>query len=1492
MKKKKVKVNRRISVVFLLMVIGGSFLPFFLSNFTDSGKNGEDTKIDENLGISGVSNWWNASYRCRVEVSIQEPGYYNRTNEPVDVYLSFSNQVCYLDTIRVMLYISSSNWEEKPYQIWNITMYDATYIKLCTLTFPATVEKDDTELYYVYYSDNNENGNIINPHQKYIKDSGFSSQLQDSKLSISTTEYDLELEEGKGFFNYTKGGLNYHTTNSLSPWIKNGQVDNIIYHPDPAEGGAIHNWLVLGTFKYYNPDWDTVVTSYSNHFDISKQYITGDYATGGDAPGAFLDESKQWTYFNFSTLDGYSSINGYMDFKNYFGSQNRVAYASCYIRSPVDLDSVYLKVGSDDGIKVIMDGAVIHYNHVLRRPQPDREFIGPLTFEAGKWYYFIVLIENRKGGTGFHFRFSNNTNLYGNKPQDDPGMITNLDISMSPPFPVIRSISEVENGPIFSKYDLSWEDSDDMKIFDTITIYNDYNLWKTERTLWWANERVNLSFSVFDSLYNNTNDVFDDYFYDNTWTTTGMANPSFTPENYTVLWDTGASKNLMALGIYLTDIEKGNPFIELSTLLWGINYDGSQKITNLRPGEVTDLDNKRTHSWPADSDYNIKITYWEFLDDNIGIQNNYAEANATLNGIYKTLKNPLVKVNVIEESNFFDLTVKTLDRDGLFVEGVQVFVYNSTLAEVSNQLTNGEGESIFLRLPKDNYTLNLTYSDNTGNFSIKENVQVTLNQTKTVVINNLPLTSLELSLNEISSPFDPIEGADVEFWYKNSTGELEYLIKSIESNGTGGVNLLWKNVSQSVANISVKVFLLGDYRDINNSFSGLGNNILNYSFEIRTIDTISVQISPYTTDISRIEPSIVPINVKFKGDFIDFKIQYLYTQNLTSYNISDATVSYSIQNTVTGLIVKSGNFNDDISPIGYYNYSLDTSDINLITGISYLIRITADKPGHTSKTVTVLFILKEIWTNFTSIHESIQVAYGENIETRVYFNDTLNVLGLGGAIVRYFIPGKTSGLLIEDISNLGWYNLTLNSTILGFSGTYLMSITAYKQNYVFQEVFINLLIQSISSDLILNVSNIEVVWNEILSLELRFNDTVNNQLLTDAVISYTTLGTIVPVVGTVTNLGTGVYTLTLNSSSIQFAGSYFLKISAVRSNYQTQTIDLPLTIYPILTTINGTFGLFQSIDVVVETPQILLFNYQIASSGAGLTNCGIKTCVWDRKDNDGFTIETGIMTLDNNYQGIYELDFETEDREIGTYTLVISLGKINYAERTAIIILNIIPRLFSFELYDPKLSGGIISVVSGKNLVISIDLIDYYDDSALIGVEVYLTLQSQIYNFTDNGDGTYSVAVTNLPTAFLTSLQLRGEITAKMANYTDEIKLIFVVINMAEIFPGFPMFYFLMIVGAISGIVVSLVAYRVVLQRRIPTLVKKVRAMKKSIKKKKSISESLLYPTKEEYIAKKFGDNWDMLGLSRQEMFGSEYTRKKKLPKLKYEFKNPNGGED
>jgi hypothetical protein len=124
---------------------------------------------------------------------------------------------------------------------------------------------------------------------------------------------------------------------------------------------------------------------------------------------------------------------------------------------------------------------------------------------------------------------------------------------------------------------------------------------------------------------------------------------------------------------------------------------------------------------------------------------------------------------------------------------------------------------------------------------------------------------------------------------------------------------------------------------------------------------------------------------------------------------------------------------------------------------------------------------------------------------------------------------------------------------------------------------------------------------------------------------------------------------------------------------------------------------------------------------------------------------------------------------------------------------------------------------------------------------------------------------------------LSGTIEISKEDYVSQTVDITIVVEMEEgPIPGFPTFYSLIILIAAVVVVGSLLTYRGIQKARIPTFIKKARKMKGSIKSRKDISESVLYPSKEEFIAEDLGERWEDLGLSLSDVLGIGMKRGKK----------------
>ncbi len=292
-------------------------------------------------------------------------------------------------------------------------------------------------------------------------------------------------------------------------------------------------------------------------------------------------------------------------------------------------------------------------------------------------------------------------------------------------------------------------------------------------------------------------------------------------------------------------------------------------------------------------------------------------------------------VKDLQPSGIESLNVSVRDRDGFPVQGVNVYLYNAS-GLVDFQISDSMGNLFFSSLNNGTYTLNCTYQ-NYGHeeFLVKTNVNVDLNTSKAIMVTDLSLTSLDLELCDYDNFNNKITGATVEFLKKNSSGL--YHICNQSSDIGGKVMLVWKNYSLSDANISVRVNYFGD-RLINNSQSGLVS-YLNYTFESRTNESISVNLNPIVGSTLNTDPGSIDVNY---GD--NFYIRVYYNETPANTHISAATVMYGcLENaTINGFLTEN---------INWYDLTMDSSDFG--SPGNYTLNISASKIGYPDQNTLV-----------------------------------------------------------------------------------------------------------------------------------------------------------------------------------------------------------------------------------------------------------------------------------------------------------------------------------------------------------------------------------------------------------------------------------------------------------------------------------------------------------------------------------------------------------
>ncbi|MHA1820500.1 MAG: hypothetical protein ACTSVC_08515, partial [Promethearchaeota archaeon] len=1416
-----------------------------------------------------------------------EPNIYPRTNEPVNVYLEFEPSTHRYNTTRVVKYIEATQqWEEIPFQLSNVTNQTGDiYILSCNVHFLATVSQNSSVDYYMYYSEDSS----IQPPQ-YSTD--LQTEYNINSLNVSNGHYSVGMATNKGVYNLTLSGVNYHQDNSLMPMSRVIPTSGAKYSPDAQ--GFIRDMIIAGPFDEPT-DWNSYVALSSQyHLDITRNWVSGDHCTGGNASSTYLDESKTW----YENHDADSLI----DFNTLWSNPEYAAgYAMFYVYTETDLNGIYLKLSSDDGIGVVMDNNLLYYHHVLRAVGSSDEEAYGIDLSAG-WHSFLIFVEERTGGFSFRIRFSTDDTL--RSVSDGTNSITNLTIALNPQTQ-ISSITPIEQGPVYCQYDLTWTDISDMKVWDRITFFGgSTSMYKIERTFWWRNYHTspdNSSFAVVNTFYKP--DFFDEYLYDNQ-RLYGISNDEFKSHNYTMVRDFNGDNRLTTLGIFLTNIERGNQFITLSDINWTTYYtSGSSGSINMIPGNETDLNKPGTFgAYPDHSDYNVTITFWEYIDENIGAVNQYQGALSIINGLYNSLKNPLqISVGNVENL-FFNLRVHLSDVDGLSAKGVNVTIINATdfsgwdftSPPPKTQLTDDNGNTTFIRLKEANYTLNITYEKYGRPVMLLRMVNVTVNTTKDITISHINLTHLDLNLVD-SNTIEPIVGANVSFYYNNGTS-TEYIGSEI-SDSSGYVSFYWLNKSKSVMNYTFSVNFLGAIRNINITDTTPTQNVTT-PLENYTTYTVSVVLEAFETYLN-VETGTI-INNNTWGDIIRVNVSYWYVYGATDNGtIPQATVSYSLQGLygeiASGYLTPNGT-------AGYYNVSLDTGALGMEAAMPYSLYIYASKPSYTPASNYTSITLKKINLDIVPETNSIEVYWLENITLSVYLNDTYNNKPIDGATINYD-AASVSGVMTPDTAKgSGWYNLTINSTEFIYAGSYTLKLEAQKINYDKAQEFISLTIWKIRT-LINGTIFLPTSFSMYVTYSHNFYvnyTTADGTPISDADITYWEIqkldqnGHVVwDTNGSLTETANpGIYMINgLNTSALSL-GTYSIIIQISENNYVERVCAISLKVENIPTFINVSYldkSINKTSNVLSITNTINItdgFNYTfsyIDVEGGLIGSADIIEYNWTRYDSiGGNVIESGSGTLiASAIGGKYILDFNMANRPVGYYEIHIIFNKNNYEERIATISLNIKLRDIAISALGDFGSNNNyrIEKIKGETFNVSIRLVDLSRGGApLTGAMVNLTLPNFdviVLKETSEGSGVY-YALVNMEnvSAFIRPTTLTGELSIWKPNYNSQKIVVTIVVGMEEIFPGMPTFYFLVIVGFIAVFAGGLGGYKYIQYARIPTIVKQLRATKKSILKNNKFSNTRGNLTYEEILVRESNPDYAIFGISLEDKILAPRARK------------------
>lgn len=146
--------NKKASALMLLLLLMAVSFPL-MQLIPPASAQGAGGNLGPNNGEE-TAQWAPELYpqwRYRIKLNVSEPNKVSRINEPVNVFLSFTDNKAKINSFRVMMY-NSSGWFNVTTQVWNYTLYQPSgYTKTATVTFLANITKSQSSIYYLYYSD-------------------------------------------------------------------------------------------------------------------------------------------------------------------------------------------------------------------------------------------------------------------------------------------------------------------------------------------------------------------------------------------------------------------------------------------------------------------------------------------------------------------------------------------------------------------------------------------------------------------------------------------------------------------------------------------------------------------------------------------------------------------------------------------------------------------------------------------------------------------------------------------------------------------------------------------------------------------------------------------------------------------------------------------------------------------------------------------------------------------------------------------------------------------------------------------------------------------------------------------------------------------------------------------------------------------------------------------------------------------------------------------
>ncbi|MFX1274702.1 MAG: LamG-like jellyroll fold domain-containing protein [Promethearchaeota archaeon] len=1400
--------------------------------------------------ILPLEEWWNTTWSSRIGIKVENLYNYDRY-DPVSIYMTFGSNDYVDGTERLVSYNHTGNneWSDPiPIQVWNKSL-SSGYVQSCTITFLANVSKNSNSTYYFYY---NSNDNDIDTSYDY--NTGFTNSYNGTALTVIKNGdygsiYKLKLEQGKGVHslqnvNIGTGGTNYHNVYSLAPELYYQPPDST--PPTPlvnikmSEGSGINvadqagspGPAGTGTLQNAGADpeseWITGIEDSALNFTSSNAEHVQFGGVLENTGEPFESGATTWTMTAWINPTSLSTQSTPMGTQNVFVS-----------KADNTIEEIFeIGVTSDGRIAIHLDCGNGPSDSLF-----DNTFGVTSKVQTGTWTFIALKVDLTLTDNAVGIRFNNEAGAwkYGsnvwNKANgiDDPnGCGFNIGASLDGTTPVYF------DGAV-----------DEVRFFNTI-----------------------LSDNQLNAVYNSTNP---ERLYTSNITSITPVNVGQVFSKYTVEWS-------QIQDMHVTDT---------CTFYWDYNLWNIERVISF--------------DQPYDN------------NDTMIPMNTYYSFYSSSPGGVKYIYDDQVTTGISTAGNVIDPINYTVIHDtaGLSKYAFGIFTTNWTLSDVGTMEMNYFNGSVAYEdssvkmYPGRNNDFDNGGGPQTKKLTIKfwEFIDVVTNTTNEQLINHFKMinTRLHYPLNI--------------YLYKSES--LKYDIKVYVENHDGrpvpmATVWIW-NQSNTAINWSDQTDESG-YA----TFTDFRNGTI---YEIRPIyelnSTVSIEITS-TKTLTDLAGNVNSMGI-YQENFTDVSLTSLEincSKNNTPMNSAYLkNVRYYYNQTSTILL---GDIQANSSGVAIIRWRNSTIDGNVSFTLEWAgqaqnpLHCNEDEDGFDDASITLNFtafarhnvtVLSGTWENYTTRIEPINditcqlrksftitlnFSYYENGIYKAGLNGTVSMnLKLDGLVIN------TNPILLSDIVPLydGIYSVTLDTSLEIESGlawtarTYDAIITGTSPGFDTAVQTLNIRITPLSTRITTNTSSITAIWEEVFDIYVHYE--YNNSGvwtgITGAEVNFVeSLYRVGPT--TMSHVGNGWYKLSISTTEFPNVGIFNLDAIASLQDYQTIKLSdyspsrvISLTINEIPTKINGSsygFPYFSDLDIYLGESVIFYFEYSSALTDVGIPDASVIASSTLENIASGTIISEKTLTTEGN--GIYSVDFNTATLKVGEYRIMATIKEVYYKQVVAYVNLEIKKRDFSTTALT------FYSVVSGapEGLLIEICLVDKLSNNPITDISpgrMNITFLGQIFNFEHKGAGCYEARITNIPAGVLVFPELyNATIRISRENYTTIEDRITIHVALTEIFPGMPLIFFLFIIAAAIIVVASVVTYRVIQVRRIPKFIKKSKNLIKAISSESNISDSLMYPSKEAFIAKKFADNWKIHDLSLSEIMGiGKGKRSKKLPEDK-----------